>query len=409
VPAVFQGAVMPLRGIGVVVLVAWWARTRGWDDSVRDLARTLVICGVIIAIAEVVLVAMAGGELNFSLFGYPLVTDGRPAVPGWGNNILANLFCTCLAVITFIGHRLGWRTRWRVLVSVLLLIGLAYTEVRIAMMLALLIIETPVALLVVRKLWPRRGAVVALVTGAVLGVALLLASTSLLFAMNPRFNTLVPGFVQEYLTSDTGEPLQPAPSADSVDQGGDSISTRAALLKAAVHVWRINPVLGTGWNGWGWAKSNADLGEYQQIVGVDPHNGFTWLLADAGVLGILLLYLIPVILALRRWDLWWLLAVPGVATALEMVNPNLRNGHFAVLVWAFLGLGFAAVPPAQRYTFVQWIRDAWNWLRGRPVQPAGVTVQREPGVLDERDREREGASEVPVHASGPADTEASIR
>jgi hypothetical protein len=409
VPAVFQGAVMPLRGIGVVVLVAWWARTRGWDDSVRDLARTLVICGVIIAIAEVVLVAMAGGELNFSLFGYPLVTDGRPAVPGWGNNILANLFCTCLAVITFIGHRLGWRTRWRVVVSVLLLIGLAYTEVRIAMMLALLIIETPVALLVVRKLWPRRGAVVALVTGAVLGVALLLASTSLLFAMNPRFNTLVPGFVQEYLTSDTGEPLQPAPSADSVDQGGDSISTRAALLKAAVHVWRINPVLGTGWNGWGWAKSNADLGEYQQIVGVDPHNGFTWLLADAGVLGILLLYLIPVILALRRWDLWWLLAVPGVATALEMVNPNLRNGHFAVLVWAFLGLGFAAVPPAQRYTFVQWIRDAWNWLRGRPVQPAGVTVQREPGVLDERDREREGASEVPVHASGPADTEASIR
>ncbi len=412
VPAVFQGAVMPLRGIGVVILVAWWAKAKGWDAAVRDLARTAVICSVLIAIVEVVLVVMAQGEPNYSLFNYPLVTDGRPAVPGWGNNILANLFCTCIAIIAFIGHRLGWKLHWRVLSAVLLLVGLEYTKIRIAMIIAVLVIETPVILAVVRKLWPRRGAVVAVVTGGVLGVVLALATVTLLFMMNPRFNTLVPGFIEQHITSaESGAGPTELPAGGADDDGAASISTRVALLNAAMHVWRINPVVGAGWNGWGWAKSDSDLGEYQQVVGVDPHNGFTWLLADAGVLGLLLLYLLPVILTFRRWDLWWLLAVPSVATALEMVNPNLRNGHFAVLVWAFLALAFAATPPAHRYTFTQWIRDAWNWLRGREVQRVGATVQSKTDAVAEPDRQPETERDVPARSSGASviDSGASVR
>jgi hypothetical protein len=370
VPALIQGAMMPLRGVGVVLLAAWWARTRGWDAAVRDLGRTVVLCGAAIAVAEVVLLMLAHGELNFSMFGYPLVVDGRPSVPGWGNNILANFLCTCLAVLTFLRHRLGWRLRWVAPLGLLLFVGLAYTEVRIGMVVALVIVETPIVLAVIRKLWPRRGAIVAVLAGAVFGVVLAVATVTVLYAMNPRFNTLTPSFIEKYVGSGGGAEAAPETSIDpetGLDQGGASISTRGALFKAALEVWERNPVIGTGWNGWGWAKST---GEYAQVVGVDPHNGFTWLLADAGVLGVLLLYLLPVVLALRRWDLWWLLAVPGVATMLEMVNPNLRNGHFAVIVWAFLAIAFVAVPPARRYTLGQWFRDAWDWVRGRETAPA---------------------------------------
>jgi hypothetical protein len=396
VPAVIQGAMMPLRGVAMVVLVAWWARTRGWDAAVRDLARTLVLAGALIAAAELAIVILAGGEANFSLAGYPLVTDSRPAVPGWGNNILANLFCTCLATITFVGHRLGWRLVWRVLLSILLLLGLAYTEVRIAMVVALILIETPVVLAVIRKLWPKRGAIVALLAGGVTGTVLGLTSVTLLYKLNPRFATLVPGFIEKYVASsgDGGVPII-IDNETGTDLGAASISTRGALIRAALGVWERNPIFGTGWNGWGWAKDEPSLGDFQQMIAVDPHNGFTWLLADAGVLGLLLLYTVPVILVWRRWDLWWLLAVPGVATVLEMVNPNLRNGHFAVIVWAFIAIAFAAAPLERRYTIRQWLRDAWNWLRGREVRPAEETsVTTQP------------AAPAPVAAPDP---EASLR
>jgi hypothetical protein len=116
-----------------------------------------------------------------------------------------------------------------------------------------------------------------------------------------------------------------------------------------------------------------------QPVAVDPHNGFTWLLADTGMIGLVLLYLVPVLLCLRRLDLWWLLTVPVVATALEMVNPNLRNGHFAVLVWAFFALAFTASEPASRYTLRHLAGDGLNWIRGKdgPAPPATPSQRTE--------------------------------
>jgi hypothetical protein len=379
VPALVQGAVMPLRGIAAVVLVAWWARTRDWNDAVRDLARTVVLCAALIAAAEVVLLLLARGEMHFSVAGYPLVTDGRPSVPGWGNNILANLFCTCLAVVTFLYERLGWRLRWVAALTVLLFVGLAYTEVRIAMVVALVVVESRVVLEVIRRLWPRRGPLLAVPAGAVFGAVLGLTSLTLLYKLNPRFSTLLPGFVERYVdSSDSDGPIVVIDPETGADLGAASLSTRGSLIRTAIAVWERNPVLGNGWNGWGWAKGDAALGKVQQVVAVDPHNGFTWLLADAGVLGVILLYLVPAVFAWRRWDLWWLLAVPGVATALEMVNPNLRNGHFAILVWAFMGVAFAVPALAQRYTFRQWFRDAWDWVRGKDVGPPAESPSAPP-------------------------------
>ena len=390
VPAVLQGATMPLRGVAMVVLIVWWARTRGWDPTVRDLGRTLVLCGAAIVVAEVVLKLFAGGQLNFSLFGYPLVVDGRPSVPGWGNNILANFFCTCLAALTFLRLRLGWRTRWVVALSVLLLVGLAYTEVRIAMLLALIVVETPVVLHVIRRVWRRRGPLPAILAGILAAAVLGIGSTVALYYINPRFSTLTPGFVLQYLPKAGGSSPTVVTAVDpetGLELGGDSISTRGGLFKSAVQIWSEHPFLGTGWNGWGWSKQHTD---YPQVVAIDPHNGITWLLVDTGALGVLLLYLLPVVQALRRWDIWWVWAVPAVASMLEMVNPNLRVGHFAVIVWAFLALTFAAPAPAKRYKFRSWVVDSFNWIRGRdpdgpaePAPPAGpghAPVQRPAAV-----------------------------
>ncbi|MGH3804618.1 MAG: hypothetical protein ACRDTD_31655, partial [Pseudonocardiaceae bacterium] len=100
-----------------------------------------------------------------------------------------------------------------------------------------------------------------------------------------------------------------------------------------------NPVLGMGWNSWGWAKSDENP---RLALAIDPHNGLLWLVAETGAVGLILLYAIPAVLALARpWALW-LWAVPLVATLLELVNPNLRNGHFAVVVWALIALAMLA-------------------------------------------------------------------
>lgn len=385
VPALVQGATMPLRGAMVIVLVMWWVKRYGWESSLRDAARAILVCGGLLAAAEVGLVLLARGELTLSLGGYPVVVDGRPALPGWGNNILANFFCVCLATLTFLSHKLRWRLRWLIPLGILLFVGLAYTEVRIAMMVALVIVEVPIALVVVRKIWPRFGPLVALPVGAVTGAAMALATVTLLPLINPRFTTLTPAFMRAYVGGDAASTTDVAVATDAggLDLGGQSLSTRGLLLRAALAVWQRNPLFGTGWNGWGWAKTQVDP---SQPVAVDPHNGFTWLLADAGVVGLLLLYAVPVILVARRLDLWWLLAVPAVATALEMVNPNLRNGHFAIIVWVVVALAFAAAKPEKRYTVRQWFGDGWDWVRGRPANSVEAVRSPPPAASGEVDR-----------------------
>ncbi|MDQ1652130.1 MAG: O-Antigen ligase [Cryptosporangiaceae bacterium] len=378
VAALIQGAMMPLRGIGVIVLVMWWARARGWEGTIRDLGRTLVLCAAAVSAAEVLLVIAAHGQPNFSLGGFPLVVDGRPGLPGWGNNILANFLCTSLAALTFLGARLQWRRRWRVLLGVLLFLGLDYTQVRIAMLLAVAIVEIPLALALVRKLWPRRGPVLAIVGGGIGGAGLLLLTLVSLVLINPRYTTLAPFLVPYLPKFGSGSAVSSITLGASADEGGDSLSTRSRLLRTAIEVWQHNVVVGNGWNGWGWGKMQVSQNLLQPVA-VDPHNGFTWLLADTGMVGIVLLYLVPMLLCLRRLDLWWLLTIPVVATALEMVNPNLRNGHFAVLVWAFFAIAFTASEPASRYTPRQLAADGLNWIRGKdaPTPPATPSQRTE--------------------------------
>ncbi|MGH3426348.1 MAG: hypothetical protein ACRDQZ_02035, partial [Mycobacteriales bacterium] len=196
--------------------------------------------------------------------------------------------------------------------------------------------------------------------------------------------TLTPGVLAQQLprSGEAGDTPPERTSFDAksgVDLGGESFSTRGGLLEAAAGIWSRNPVLGQGWNSWGWAKSSEN---HRLVIAVDPHNGLLWLAAEAGALGLLLLYAVPVACLLRRPWLLWLWSIPTIATLLELVNPNLRNGHFAVAVWSMIALAILAPrpvlhgplgeevsqgrPPLKTYV-EQWRRTcgyAIGWLRG---------------------------------------------
>ncbi len=388
VPAVIQGATMPLRAVAITGLVLLWVRRHGWETTVRNVARSVVGCGLVLALAAVTAALLARifapDQTGVSVLGYPLITDRRPALPGWGNNILSNYLCVCLATLVLLRHRMRWRAGAAVGAGAVLLLGLVFTEVRIAMLLSLLIVAVPMLSAVLRRLWPRRGAVVALTGTALVAVLLVLVAAVTLPVLNPRFETLTPGVLAKELPrTPTGNERPERDSFDTgsgVDLGGESFSTRGGLVDAGLDVWSRNPLLGTGWNGWGWAKSEENP---RLALAVDPHNGLLWLVAETGVLGLLLLYAVPVLLALRRPRLAWLWVIPAIATLLELVNPNLRNGHFAVVIWVMIALLIAAprsdiattsavddgAPPPTPTIRRQWYTatsHAFAWLRGNP-------------------------------------------
>jgi hypothetical protein len=406
VAALVQGMAMPLRGAGLLLVFMWWARTRGWGPTLRAVARGVVVAGVLLSAVELVFVLVSRGETAYSILGYAAVVDGRPSVPGWGNNILGNFLATGVAVVVFLGYRLNWWIRVRVLLACGLLLGLVLTELRTAMLLALAVSEGAVVLAAVRRVWPKRGPLLALLAGGGTGLGLIALTSTLLPVLNPRFLTFAPEPLRPFLSQfsvfgvdDSGNLVDDA----GIDLGGRSVGTRRLLLETAIQVWRSSPLYGMGWNGWGWAKSDPSIVAEPQLVAVDPHNGLTWLLVDAGLLGLLLLYAVPVVIALRRWDLWWLWAVPACATALEMVNPNLRNAHFAIAFWAFIAIAMVAAPKPRPYGLRTWLRDAWDWVRGRPPR-SGASLDEPDGVparADAPDRDADGEpAQQPAGAGG---------
>ncbi|NUS72302.1 MAG: O-antigen ligase family protein [Corynebacteriales bacterium] len=367
--ASFQGATMPLRAIGILWLTSAVVRRNGWDTTLRDGTRAAVAAGAVLAGGTVLAAIAARGALQFSVASYPLIVDGRPALPGWGNNILANYFCLAIALLIFARRLIDISIRWTVALVVILLIGISFTEVRIAMIVALLIAEIPIVLLLIRRLWPTQRAVKAVGAGALAAMVLGLVTVTALPVINPRFQTLTPGFISAQLPESRGGEEPERASSDpetGKDLGGESAGTRRTLAFAALEISQDNPILGTGWNGWGWDKSDANK---ELVVGIDPHNGFLWLQVDAGALGLILLYAIPLLAMRHRGYLWWLWAILATATALEAVNPNLRNARFAVVVWFLAALALLA--SEKPYPLRARISDSLAWLRGEssPTKP----------------------------------------
>ncbi|MGH3545232.1 MAG: hypothetical protein ACRDPW_04840, partial [Mycobacteriales bacterium] len=203
VPAVAQGATMPLRAAAIAGLVMLWARRHGWDSTLRDVARTVVGCGLVLALVAVAAALLARifapDQTDISVLGYPLIADRRPALPGWGNNILSNYLCVCVATLVLLRHRMNWKFGAVIGAVAVLLLGLVFTEVRVAMLLSLLIVAVPVLAAVLRRCWPRRGAVVAVAVTTLTAVLLATAAAIALPILNPRFETLTPGVLAEQL------------------------------------------------------------------------------------------------------------------------------------------------------------------------------------------------------------------
>lgn len=347
VAAALQGATMPLRAVIIAGLVVLWVRLHGWEAAVRSTARTVIVAGTLLAIAAVaalfVAQVLAPGQPQFFVFGYPLVVDHRPGLPGWGNNILSNYLCVCVVAAVLLRQHIRWRLGWVVVVIAVLLLGLVFTESRVALLASLIAVFTPIVVSVLRRIRPWRGTLPAIAVAGSVAVLLCVVTAVALPILNPRFNTLTPGVLAHQLprASDPNYATEHRSSGpeSGASVGGESFSTRGGLVQAATAIWQRAPIVGSGWNSWGWAKMQENP---RLVVAVDPHNGLLWLLAETGALGVLLLYAIPIALAVRRPRLAWLWAVPAVATLLELVNPNVRNGHFAVVVWAFAALAMTA-------------------------------------------------------------------
>jgi len=377
VSAALQGATMPLRAVIIAGLVVLWVRLHGWEATVRDTARTVIVAGALLAVAAVaaLLIAqvLAPGQPQFFAFGYPLVVDHRPALPGWGNNILSNYLCVCVVAAVLLRQHIRWPRGGTLVAIAMLLLGLVFTESRVAMLVSLIVVFTPIVIGVLRRIRPRRGALPAIAAASSVAVLLCVVTAVALPILNPRFNTLTPGVLAHQLprASDPNYATQHRSSGpeSGADVGGESFSTRGGLVQAATAIWQRAPIVGSGWNSWGWAKSEENP---RLVVAVDPHNGLLWLLAETGALGVLLLYAIPIALAVRRPRLAWLWAVPAVATLLELVNPNVRNGHFAVVVWVLVTLAMTAPRAGSSHDMAFSSHAVWAKVNPAPETPGGV-------------------------------------
>lgn len=372
VSAVAAGAVMPLRGLLVTLFVVAYVRRVGWDAALRDAVRTIVASATLLAFAVTLVTLAAWGKVQYSLGGYPLIVDGRPSLPGWGNNILANFFCVCAALLVLLRRRLGWSLPWIGATATVLVLGLLATQIRMATLLAIAILELPLILAVLRRVWPRRGPVRALASAGLAAVLLGLVTSTVLYMANPRYESLAPA--PEAIMSHLPQ-IQPP---KGIDSGGESVTSRGDMRVAATKVWLHNPVLGQGWNSWGWGKADENP---RFVIAADPHTGFLWNLAETGALGLLLLYLVPAIAAWRNGHLWGLWLAVSCATVLELVNPNLRSGHFSVVFWVLVALGVLADTKSPRYQWRTWLRDSGNWLRGGEQPPAPIELDPTKKVL----------------------------
>src|SRR5690606_1586208 len=100
----------------------------------------------------------------------------------------------------------------------------------------------------------------------------------------------------------------------------------------------------------GWGQWNRLKGEYgvEFRVLLDPHNGYLWALAEGGILGMVVIYLVllAVLASLRP-------SMPAfavlLALVLELSNANLQKPLFAVLVGVLMALAWhASRRPAQQ-------------------------------------------------------------
>jgi hypothetical protein len=123
-----------------------------------------------------------------------------------------------------------------------------------------------------------------------------------------------------------------------------TFATRDSLTSAAFKLFGRSPLYGTGWGGWGWHKEDVNGA---LSVALDPHSGVLWILVEAGLLGLVAFYAVPVSgLFVGRPRRWPVAAVFAVALGGEVFSSAVRNPHFSMLFFSLAAL-LLVVPTEQ--------------------------------------------------------------
>jgi hypothetical protein len=338
--AVWFWAIVPLRGAAVVLAVDDAIRRAGWDAAARAagwvLAAAAAVLGLqLIAVTLAKAVAdVAGVDLARVWSGFDWV---RPNLPGWNNNTAASAVSLGAAGALLLPSRL--RPSWPVQATVVTIAAgaLVAAEYRTAILVLVLAIGLRLAIEVharQRRSWgPARSVATAAVVAA-LAAAIALTAFSLAvprFAdLNPvRYAAIVLGMTTP---ADGGEPDLGDPGVEPADS---STASRAQLIQASLTVWSRGPLVGPGLGAWEFTRPIEPTFLQKAIT---PHNGYAWVLADLGILGVVAFYLLPVALVVLARPPLPLAALVGLAFLLEVSIVGVAHSRHAVLLWGIVAL-----------------------------------------------------------------------
>jgi hypothetical protein len=344
-------ATVPLRGIGIVLLLDVGITKMGWTGTGRDVTRVLAAGGGFLAVQILAVVVVkflaerAGVDLATVWSGFDWV---RPNLPGWNNNIAASLIGLGAATVLLLPdlHRLP--SRVGLLLVVLSAIALLFAEYRTAIIVTIISCGVRVAFWTYSRVNRRHSQPAAFVSacGAMgLSVAVLLLAAA---AIVPRLGGLNP---LTYVASVVGQPTtQVGPSAtplESESQGSDEIdastTSRAQITHATLTVWLRQPILGPGLGAWEFTRPTVPTFLQKAIT---PHNGFAWVLADLGLVGLAAFYLLPAILIITARPPLTILLWLGLAALLEIAIVGVAHSRYGVAYWSVVA--FAAIGLRER-------------------------------------------------------------
>lgn len=281
-----------------------------------------IIAGGFISMAIIVLAQFGLSEIEpWSFF----IRDYSASHIGQINH-LANYLALGLASVLYLYLSSNVRLSWSVLLTVLFVLGLAYTGQRMALLyiFALSVIGWGLARLCVQPELKARA---------------------------KHLLWLIPLFIVADLVMPLLSFLEAASSPiERVTATMGRESTRLIYLEQAWRMFSQSPILGAGWGEYGWHNFNVTE-QYPDKTGLthNAHNIIFQLMAEMGMLGagFLLLFVGWWIFRQRLGtftpERWWVLALLSILSIHSLLEYPLWYAYFMVIAALLLGLGEQAL------------------------------------------------------------------
>lgn len=342
-------ATVPLRGVGIVLLLDIGIMKMGWTRTGLDVTRVLAAGAGFLAIQ---ILAVMGAKFLAERAGVDLATiwSGfdwiRPNLPGWNNNIAASMIGLGAATVLLLPdlHRLP--TRLAFLLVAVSAIALLFAEYRTAIIVTIVACGVRVAIWTFNRSNRRYGRPAAFVSAA---AAMAVSSALLLFAaaaIVPRLADLNP---LAYVARVAGQPTPTDGSGEGdatspgSEEGDTSTATRAQITHATLTVWLRQPLLGPGLGAWEFTRPTIPTFLQKAIT---PHDGFSWVLADLGLVGFAAFYLLPALLIISARPPLTILVWLALLAVLEVAIVGVAHSRYGVAYWS--AIAFASIGLRER-------------------------------------------------------------